>query len=140
MQGGHTDWYMFRLAETFLLRAEAYFWKGDLPNAMKDINEVRTRARNMGGGAEPANLSTGEGDKNKIMQWIMDERLIELAGEGQRWFDLRRWQMQGIINLDNAFFSSNLATVSFQLPKHLNFPIPTIETDVNPNVTQNEGY
>ena len=30
MQGGHTDWYIFRIAETYLLSAEAYFWKGDL--------------------------------------------------------------------------------------------------------------
>jgi hypothetical protein len=132
---------ILRYADVLLLKAEAVLQSGgSTSEAIGYINEVRTRARNMGGGAEPANLSTGEGDKNKIMQWIMDERLIELAGEGQRWFDLRRWQMQGIINLDNAFFSSNLTTVSFQLPKHLNFPIPTIETDVNPNVTQNEGY
>jgi hypothetical protein len=75
-----------------------------------------------------------------IMQWIMDERLRELAGEGQRWFDLRRWHMQGIISLNSAFFSSNLSDVNFQLPKHLNFPIPTSETDVNPNVQQNPGY
>ena len=74
------------------------------------------------------------------MDWIMIERLLELAGEGQRWFDLRRWQLQGLITLDDAFFSSNTNTMSFQLPKHLNFPIPTTETDVNPNVTQNTGY
>lgn len=74
------------------------------------------------------------------MQWIMDERLRELGGEGQRWFDLRRWQMQGIISLNSAFFGSNLSTVSFQLPRHLNFPIPNSEIDVNPNVTQNPGY
>src|SRR5690606_20890960 len=42
--GGHSDWYVFRLAETHLLRAEAYFWKGDLANAAKDINAVRERA------------------------------------------------------------------------------------------------
>ena len=45
MQGGHSDWYMFRLAETYLLRAEIHFWKGDLASAAADINEVRTRAR-----------------------------------------------------------------------------------------------
>ena len=74
------------------------------------------------------------------MNWIVNERLVELAGEGQRWFDLRRWQMEGIISLDNNYFSSNTNTMSFQLPKHLNFPIPNSEIDVNPNVHQNEGY
>ena len=93
----------------------------------------------MGAGTEPANYSTAESNKTTIMNWIMNERFLELAGEGQRWFDLRRWQMQGIITLDNAFFSSNLTTVNFK-PKHLNFPIPTAETDVNPNVVQNTGY
>ncbi|HRN58004.1 MAG TPA: RagB/SusD family nutrient uptake outer membrane protein, partial [Agriterribacter sp.] len=59
---------------------------------------------------------------------------------GQRWFDIRRWQMQGIITLDNAFFSSNTSTMSFQVSKHLLFPIPSSEIDVNPNVPQNAGY
>ena len=43
-RGGHSDWYIYRLAETYLLRAEAYYWKGDLANAAKDLNEVHTRA------------------------------------------------------------------------------------------------
>ena len=34
-----------------------------------------------------------------IMQWIMDERFVELAGEGHRWDDLRRWHAAGDINL-----------------------------------------
>jgi hypothetical protein len=74
------------------------------------------------------------------MNWIIKERLLELAGEGQRWIDLRRWQMEGVISLDNNFFSSNTLTMSFQLPKHLNLPIPNSEIDVNPNVVQNPGY
>ena len=74
------------------------------------------------------------------MNWIIKERLLELAGEGQRWIDLRRWQMEGVISLDNNFFSSNTTTMSFQLPKHLNLPIPNSEIDVNPNVVQNPGY
>ena len=94
----------------------------------------------MGAGIEPANYSTAETNKTTIMNWIMNERLIELAGEGQRWPDLRRWQMGGAISLDNAYFSSNTNTMSFQLPKHLNFPIPNSEIDVNPNMVQNEGY
>jgi hypothetical protein len=95
----------------------------------------------MGGGTEPADRSTAETDKNVIMKWIMDERLLELAGEGQRWFDLRRWHLGGLITLDNSFFSSNVSgNMNFQLPKHLNFPIPNSEIDVNPNVAQNPGY
>src|SRR5690606_33031289 len=42
--GGNGDWYIFRLAETYLLRAEAYYWKNQLTNAAADINKVRERA------------------------------------------------------------------------------------------------
>src|SRR4029078_10330991 len=44
MRGGNTDWYVMRLAETFLIRAEAYVWKGDMANAAADVNRVRQRA------------------------------------------------------------------------------------------------
>jgi len=92
------------------------------------------------GGSSPADYSTAETDKATIMNWIMNERLLELAGEGQRWFDIRRWAIQGIITIDNSFFSSlEAANMSFQ-QKNLYFPIPNSETDVNPNVKQNEGY
>src|SRR6266498_1946176 len=133
---------LLRYADVLLLKAEAILQSGgSTTEAIDLINQVRTRARNMvPGGAEPANYSTSETNKETIMNWIMNERLIELAGEGQRWCDIRRWQMQGIINLDNAFFSSNTSTMSFQLPKHLLFPIPNSEIDVKPNVQQNAGY
>ncbi|GAB3023186.1 RagB/SusD family nutrient uptake outer membrane protein [Spirosoma pulveris] len=77
--GGHTDWYVFRLAETYLLRAEAYFWKGDLANAAKDLNEIRARA-----GAAPLapsaiNIGT-----------ILDERARELYFEEPRKTELTR--------------------------------------------------
>lgn len=139
--GSVNNYRILRYADVLLLKAEAVLQSGgSTAEAIGYINEVRTRARTMGGGTDPANYSTAETDKTTIMNWIMNERLLELAGEGQRWFDLRRWQMQGIINLDNAFFNSNTSTMSFQLPKHLNFPIPNSERDVNPNVPQNPGY
>ncbi|MEO8569102.1 MAG: RagB/SusD family nutrient uptake outer membrane protein [Ginsengibacter sp.] len=133
---------ILRLADVLLLKAEALVQSGGATSeAIGYINQVRTRARAMApAGTEPADRSTTETDKTKIMQWIMNERFVELAGEGQRWFDLRRWHMGGLINLDNAFFSSNLSNVNFQLPKHLYFPIPNSEIDVNPNVKQNPGY
>lgn len=133
---------ILRYADVLLLKAEAVLQSGgSTTEAIGYINEVRQRARAMSPGTEPADRSVGETDKNVIMQWIMNERLIELAGEGQRWFDLRRWQLQGILSMDNAFFSSNVpSNMNFQLPKHLYFPIPNSEIDVNPNVKQNTGY
>jgi len=140
--GSVNNYRLLRYADILLLKAEAILQSGgSASSAIQLINQVRTRARNMvAGGTEPADYSVSETDKNTIMTWIMNERFLELAGEGQRWPDLRRWQMQGIISLDNSFFSSNTSTMSFQLPKSLNLPIPSSEIDVNPNVQQNPGY
>ena len=78
-QGGYGNWYCFRLAETYLLRAEAYYWKNDLPNAANDVNAVRTRA----GCAPyaPAQINIGT---------ILDERARELYYEEPRRTELTR--------------------------------------------------
>lgn len=78
-QGGYGNWYAFRLAETYLLRAEAYFWKNDLGNAAKDLNAIRTRA----GCAPytPAQINIGT---------ILDERARELYYEEPRKTELTR--------------------------------------------------
>jgi hypothetical protein len=79
-QGGSYDWYVFRLAETYLLRAEAYWWKGDVANAMADVNAVRTRA-----GAAPYT------DASKFdIGTILDERARELYWEEPRKTELSR--------------------------------------------------
>jgi len=79
-RGTNTDWYVFRLAETYLLRAEVYYWKGDLALAMQDINEVRRRAN--------ATLLT---DASKItIGTILDERARELFWEESRKTELTR--------------------------------------------------
>jgi len=77
--GGYGDWYAIRLAETYLLRSEVYFWKDDLPNAAADLNVVRTRA----GCAPytPAQINMGT---------ILDERARELYYEEPRKTELTR--------------------------------------------------
>ena len=130
---------ILRYADVLLLKAEAILQSGgSTTETIGLINQVRARAR--AAGVEPADLSAAVTDNVTIMQWIMDERLRELAGEGHRWFDLRRWHMAGYITLSNAFFDSLAAgEMEFKLTNLL-FPIPTNETDVNPNVPQNPGY
>jgi tetratricopeptide (TPR) repeat protein len=139
--GSINNYRILRYADVLLLKAEALLQSnGSTSEAIGLINQVRARARAMAAaGLAPVDLSTSETNKTTIMDWIMRERLIELAGEGQRWFDLRRWHLQGIITLNSAFFSSNVSTINFQ-KRHLNFPIPNSEIDVNTNVTQNEDY
>jgi tetratricopeptide (TPR) repeat protein len=140
--GSINNYRILRYADVLLLNAEAILQSnGSTAEAIGLINQVRARARAMApAGTSPADRSTAESNRTTIMDWIMTERLVELAGEGQRWFDLRRWHLQGVITLNNAFFSSNTAAnMNFQI-KHLYFPIPNSEIDVNPNMRQNPGY
>ena len=77
--GGRGDWYVYRLAETYLLRAEAYFWKGEPDNAAADVNAVRTRAGCAPYTAADINIGT-----------ILDERARELYYEEPRKTELTR--------------------------------------------------
>ncbi len=77
--GSNGDWYIFRLAETYLLRAEAYYWKGDLSAAANDINVVRARAN------APL-ISMGD----ITIDFIFDERTRELSLEEPRQNELNR--------------------------------------------------
>jgi rubrerythrin len=114
---------LLRLAEMYLIRAEAEANKanGNLTAVQDDINMVRKRA-----GLE----NTSAGTKNELLLAIENERRLEFAFEGQRWFDLVR---------------TNRATSI--LPKVTNvtktlFPIPLSELNTNnsPDMNQNPGY
>ena len=131
---------LLRYADVLLLEAEALNETGDQNGAIELINQVRTRARNMGSTGVPSDHPTGA-DQATVRQWIMNERFIELAAEeGHRWLDLRRWHMAEWIDLQNWDFSSLKENFKIELPKNLLMPIPLIEIDLNPNVQQNEGY
>jgi hypothetical protein len=79
-RGGAYDWYVFRLAETYLLRAEAYWWKGEINKAMADVNTVRSRAQ-----CSPY-TDAGKFD----IGTILDERARELFYEEPRKSELTR--------------------------------------------------
>ncbi|MBU1823012.1 MAG: RagB/SusD family nutrient uptake outer membrane protein [Bacteroidetes bacterium] len=83
---GTRDYIAFRLAETYLILAEALFKQGKLAEATEAINVVRRRAAWPGKTAameiKPADFT---------MEFLMAERERELLGEQLRWFDLKRW-------------------------------------------------
>lgn len=72
-----SDEYVFRLAELYLLRAEAYWWKGETANATADVNVVRKRAQ-----ATPV--------ASVDIDYIFDERARELYTETPRKTELTR--------------------------------------------------
>lgn len=153
MQSSANNERVLRYGDLKLIAAEAMLKTGDLSGAIGQINDVRTRARDWGlssgngDGIIPANYPTTESNIATIMQWIMNERFVELAGEGQRWWDLLRWHQSGDINLagwdgTDAYFSTNLASsVTFDVNKHLEFPIPQSEVERNKAILHNNpGY
>jgi hypothetical protein len=73
------DFVVARLAETYLIAAEAYLGAADRATALSRLNEVRQRA-----GVADA------GDADLDIDYILDERARELYGEYHRWFDLKR--------------------------------------------------
>ena len=68
------------------------------------------------------------------------ERALELATEGQRWADIKRWGLvdnqAGIDELKERDPDFN----NFVIGRHDVLPIPSSEADNNPNITQNPGY
>jgi hypothetical protein len=126
-----TDFPIFRLADAYLMRAEALFNKGDKTNAIKDVNLIRARAF----GDETHNITEAQ----LTAQFLLDERGREFYYEGHRRTDLIRfgkftdgnynWQWKG-----GTYAGANT-------DNHLNlFPIPGDEVSANPNIKQNPGY
>jgi len=118
---------ILRLAEQYLIRAEARAQQGNLGGAAADLDAVRTRA---GLGAATA---TTQGD---LLAAIARERRVELfTEEGHRFFDLKR---TGAIDSVMAVVSPQKNTSWASFMQY--WPIPTQETLVNPNLTQTPGY
>jgi len=117
---------VLRYTDVLLMKAEALNELGRTSEAEAPLNEVRTRA----GLREVLGLS-----KDAFLEKVLHERRMELAFEGQRWFDLIRVK-NGQYGIDflNSIGKSNISQ------KFLLFPIPQKERDSNPNLTQNPGY
>jgi hypothetical protein len=81
---GTRDLYVFRLAETYLIAAEAALMMGENSDALAHINAIRKRAEII-----PNTLVYPEGT-NVTIDMILDERAIELFGEVSHWNDLQR--------------------------------------------------
>jgi hypothetical protein len=83
---GSRDWFVMRLADTYLLRAEARFQLANNAGSIADINVVRTRAAKAG---QTAAMVAATPDP-MTLDFILDERARELDAEQCRWYDLVR--------------------------------------------------
>lgn len=160
-RGGWADWYVFRLAETYLLRAEAYYWLNQKDLAAQDLNAVRQRA-----GARQ--LTANEVN----MRQILDERARELFYEEPRKCELTRiayiYAMTGKpadngktytmenIEKDNFFYDHIMSVTDFynkgvvakngneytMAPFHIHWPIALTATSANVqgHINQAPGY
>lgn len=110
--------YVIRIAELYLIRAEARARQNNIDGALADLNAVRKRA----GIANFSSTSSAD-----ILQAIADENSIEFAFEAHRWFDLVRTKQAGkVLGLTNT--------------NYWLFPIPYADILSDPDVVQNPGY
>ena len=113
-----------RLAEQYLIRAEARAQRGDISGAQADINVIRNRA-GLG--------NTSAVTLNELLDAILQERRVELFTEqGHRWFDLKRMgkAKEVLEPIKLGWRDTDLL-----------FPIPDKELGLNPNLLpQNSGY
>lgn len=124
--GTYTDQYMFRLAETYLLRSEAYLGLGNSAMAAEDINVVRRRS-------QASDVTPGEVN----IDYILDERMRELGVEEKRRLTLMRLNL-----LYDRVIKCNPYYKDEMLEKYNLWPIPAseIERNFNSDMEQNPGY
>jgi len=103
---------------------------GDLPGALDLVNEVRARVN-----LPPKSSS----DQNEVLNIILNERRLELAFEGHRWFDLVRTGKAIEVMNSQKDGQGNPLNYNVQ-PYRLVYPIPQEQIDLNPFLTQNPGY
>jgi hypothetical protein len=131
---GSRDFFMFRLAETYLIAAEALIMQNKASEAVPLINAVRRRA------AWPGKQTAMEiTQAQATMDFIMEERERELLGEMHRWFDLKRWgNLIQRVRTYNADAAPNIKDF------HVLRPIPQDQIDRTTggagSFPQNPGY
>jgi hypothetical protein len=123
-----------RLADILLLKAEAYVNLGNLAEAANAVNLVRTRVN------LPDLSSSVTSSATAMADAVLNERRLELAFEGHRWFDLvRNGKAFDVLNTLNSRDPGRLPmdpVTEFTIL----LPLPQSQIDINPNMVQNPGY
>ncbi|MDX8339627.1 RagB/SusD family nutrient uptake outer membrane protein [Draconibacterium sp. IB214405] len=140
---------VYRLADVYLLYAEACIKTGEYDEAREYINKVRERARN----AWTAYISIDDPDMpehiegvpadipssvtgDELLEVLKNERRIELSAELKRVIDLRRWSLGGASDWQDEVSISGTWSTKFKW-----YPKPQDEIDLSQgNIIQNPGY
>lgn len=136
--------YIIRYAEILLTYVEALIESGDWqnPDVLKYINDIRRRADMIEATSNQYN------SQDKVRELLRRERRVELAFEGSRYLDIRRWGIADKVMDGPIYGAINPATGEpiqvetriFKKNKNEVFPIPQSELIANENMTQNKGY
>ncbi len=123
------DFPMFRLADVYLMLAEASYRNGDQGTALQYMNLIRERAF----GNSNFNFAS------LTLNDFLDERARELSWEGHRRTDLIRFGL--FTSADYVWSFKGGDVLGMGVSSHLNlYPIPTADLVLNPNLQQNTGY
>ncbi|WP_223649639.1 RagB/SusD family nutrient uptake outer membrane protein [Hymenobacter psoromatis] len=125
---------LIRYGDILLLQAEALNELGQTAAAVPLVNQVRARV-----GLGPVPMANAA-SQSALRLYMRDERGRELAGEGQRWYDIVRWGL-----LDNQAGLDYLIArdpdfTNFVLGKSKLLPLPQTDIDLDPTIKQNPGY
>jgi hypothetical protein len=119
---------VLRLAEQYLIRAEARAEQGNVSGAQSDLNTIRTRA---------GLSNTTANDKGTLLTAIQHERQVEMFSEwGHRWFDLKR---TGTVDAVMSVVTPAKGGGAWNPNKAL-MPLPLGDLQADQNLTQNPGY
>ena len=130
---GGQDYYVIRYADVLLMRAEAFVELNQLTPVYPLVNQIRARV-------SMPSIETAEGTgltQDQLRTIVMHERRVEMAFEGMRYFDLKRWGQ-----LQQAYQRATVDNVAgyrpvFQTGKAGVFPIPENELNANYAIWQN---
>ena len=124
---------IIRYADVLLLQAEALNELGQTAAAVPLVNQVRARV-----GLAP--IVAANYNQTSLRLYMRDERGRELAGEGQRWFDINRWGLLDNQDGLNYLITKDPDFTNFVLGKSKLLPLPQTHIDLDPTTTQNPGY
>ncbi|MCR5889144.1 RagB/SusD family nutrient uptake outer membrane protein [Hymenobacter sp. J193] len=140
------NYYLLRLADVYLLYAEACKNSGDENQALEYLNKVKRRAYDYPiNDPSPVDYhsfsdQTSATDENLATNPLYYERWAELFAEGQWWFDVGRWRIGAA---EAEFYGNTLPTggkIEWSEQRSYAWPIPTSELSTNAKMVQNPGY